>query len=133
MRLVLMMFFGLAAALGAQAAPFLIADPFGPDSATVMQPDAASISINGGPPIACTLAAVAAPAGGKRPVCDLASITASGTYPIVLTVSRAPSCANTGPNAGQCTAGGSASSAPFGYTARSGSVAAPTNPVLSAQ
>lgn len=120
--------------LFAQAAPFLSADPYGPDTATAAQPDSAEFTINGGAPIACALVAVTTPAGGKQPKCDLASLTSSGTYTIVMTAKRAgPSCGNTSATAGQCTFGGSASSAPFVYTVRSGSVGAPTAPVLSAQ
>lgn len=120
--------------LFAPAAPFLSADPYGPDTPTAAQPDSVEYTINGGAPIACALVAVTAPAGGKQPKCDLASLTSSGTYTIVMTAKRAgPSCGNTSATAGQCTFGGSASSAPFAYTVRSGSVGAPTAPVLSAQ
>lgn len=123
----------LAASAPAFAAPTLTMDPYGPDTATVAQPDAAEITINGGAPIACQLVAVSSPAGGKQPRCDLSGITSSGTYTLAVTVKRAASCGNTSATAGQCTFGGSASSAPFAYTARSGSVAAPSSPQLSAQ
>lgn len=119
--------------LFAQGAPFLLADAYPPDSATALQPDSASITINGGAPIACALLSVTTPANGKRPVCDLASVTSSGTYAVVLTVSRAPSCVNTGPNAGECTPGGSAATGPFAYMRKSGTVGAPQSPQLSAQ
>ena len=120
-------------ALSAQASPFLLADAYPPDSATALQPDSASITINGGAPIACALLSVTTPANGKRPVCDLASVTSSGAYAVVLTVSRAPSCVNTGPNAGECTPGGSAATGPFAYMRKSGTVGAPQSPQLSAQ
>lgn len=124
----------LAAALCplfAQAAPFLSADPYGPDTATAAQPDSAEFTVNGAAPIACTLVAVP---GGKQPRCDLSSITSSGTYTLVMTVKRAgPSCGNTSATAGQCTFGGSAASVPFAYTLKSGTVGAPQNPLLSAQ
>lgn len=41
--------------LFAQAAPFLSADPYGPDTATAAQPDSAEFTINGGAPIALSL------------------------------------------------------------------------------
>ena len=102
----------------AHAAPFLYADPY-PSTAT--QPDSASLSVNGGAPISCLLEMVT---GGKRPKCDLASITSPGTYTLVMTVSVAGGIVN-GTNTATNTQAGSASSAPFSYTLKGGSVATP--------
>lgn len=104
-----------------QAAPFLLADPY---PASAPQPDSASFTVNGGAPVACQLVTVA---GGVQPKCDLASITAPGTYTLVMTVSRAGGIVN-GPNGATNTAAGSASSSPFAYRLLVGNV--PT-PVLS--
>lgn len=100
------------------ANPFLTADAY-PASGT--QPDGASVTVNGGAPIACVIETVA---GGVRPKCDLVSITAPGTYTLVLTVTRSAACT---PSAGgsTCTGAGSASSAPFSYVWRAGTVTAP--------
>lgn len=100
------------------AAPFLYADPY-PPSAT--QPDAARFTVNGAAPIQCVLEAVT---GGVRPKCDLASITAPGTYTLVMTVSRAAGIVNTTGGATN-DPGGSAPSDPFTYVLRAGSVAKP--------
>jgi hypothetical protein len=103
----------------AQAAPFLLADAYPP---TVTQPDSASFTVNGGAAIACTIETVTA---GKRPKCDLASITTPGTYTLVLTATKAPSIVNA-PNTATNDAGGSASSAPFAYVFKSGGVSLPS-------
>lgn len=105
-------------AASAQAGPFLYADPYPPTS---VQPDAASLTINGGTPISCTLVSVA---GGLQPKCDLASITTDGTYTLIMTVSKAASIA-TSPGGATNTAGGSASSAPFSYRLLRAPVATP--------
>jgi hypothetical protein len=102
----------------AYAAPFLYAEAY-PSTAT--QPDAASFTVNGGAPIACQLEALSA---GLRPKCDLASITAAGTYTLVLTVSRQPAIVNTSGGATN-TQGSTASSAPFVYRLVTAPVAGP--------
>lgn len=107
-----------AVVTAAAAAPTLTANPY------AVAPAAATLSVDGGPPIACTLPSVS---GGVQPTCDLASITAPGTYTLVLTVTKNAECVNT-LNAAECSGAGSASSAPFAYTWK-GSVV-PT-PVLS--
>lgn len=101
------------------AAPTLTADPY-PDTGVV--PDTATLTVNGGVPISCTLPTVA---GGKQPTCDLASVTAPGVYTLVLTVTKNPSTVMTGPNAGTTDPGGSASSAPFVWTRRAAGVGTP--------
>ena len=102
------------------AAPFLYADPY---PVTAVQPDAASLTINGNAPSPCVLETVTA---GIRPKCDLAGITAPGTYTLVLTVSKAASIVNTTGGATNTT-GSSASSVPFSYRL----VTAPvTGPIL---
>lgn len=105
-------------ALQAAAAPTLTAAAY---PATATQPDEASYTINGGAPVACTLAASGA---GLVPTCDLAGITQPGTYTLVMTVSKKPGCTNAADQA-TCTSGGSASSAPFRYELRPGGVAGP--------
>lgn len=117
MKIVLTLILALWSSLCA-ASPFLTADVY---PATATQPDGASVTVNGGAPIACVVESVT---GGVRPKCDLASITTSGTYTLVLTVTRSANCA---PSAGgsTCTGAGSASSAPFAYVWRAGSVTAP--------
>lgn len=105
--------------LCANAAPFLMANPY---PSTVTQPDGASYTINGGTPVACTIETVA---GGVQPKCDLAGITAAGTYTLVMTVTRSANIVN-GTNTGTVTQAGSASSVPFSYVLRSGAVTGPT-------
>jgi hypothetical protein len=87
------------------AAPTLTSDPY------AVAPAAATFTVNGGSPKACTLPAVT---GGVQPTCDLASIATPGTYTIVLTVTTNAGCVNT-LNAADCSGAGSASSAPFTY------------------
>lgn len=99
----------------AHAAPTLRSDPY------PIGPAAATFTVNGGPPQACTLPTVP---GGVQPTCDLASITAPGTYTIVLTVTQNLKCVNT-LNAADCSGEGSASSAPFAYTWRGSVVPGP--------
>mgnify|MGYP000087100860 CR=1 FL=1 len=99
------------------AAPFIVADPV---PATAVQPDAASITINGGTPVACVFETVT---GGIRPKCDVGNL-AFGTYTIVLTYSKTAGCTN-GADTATCTQAGSASAAPFTYVYRAGSVSAP--------
>ena len=102
------------------AAPFLYADPY---PSTGVQPDAASVTVNGGASAPCVLETVTA---GVRPKCDLVGITAPGTYTLVLTVSKTASITNTTGGATN-TAGSVASSAPFSYQL----VTAPvTGPIL---
>ena len=108
----------VAAAGAANAAPFLYADPYPP---TATQPDTARFTINGGAPISCTLETVT---GGIRPKCDLASITTPGTYTLVMTVSKAATITN-GTGTATNDPGGSASSDPFAYVLRAGSVSKP--------
>lgn len=105
----------LLASLTAHAAPHLYADPY---PSTGVQPDSVTMTVNGGAPIACTLETVP---GGKQPRCDLAGITAAGTYTLVMTASRAAGCSGS-----TCWAAGAASSAPFSYTRQASAVAAPT-------
>lgn len=102
-------------ASNAMAAPFLVSDPY---PATGPQPDKASFTVNGGTPINCTIETVS---GGIQPKCDLTSIGTAGVYTLVMTVTA------TGGVAGgnTYTAPGSASSAPFAYTYKSGSVSIP--------
>ena len=99
----------------AMANPFIVADPV-----AVGTVDAASITINGGAPVACVLETVT---GGIRPKCDVGNL-AFGTYTIVMTYSKAASCTSATDTA-TCTAAGSASAAPFVYVTRAGSVSAP--------
>ena len=106
------------ASFTASAAPFLYADPY---AATGVQPDTASLTVNGGAPIQCQLMTVTA---GLQPKCDLGSITTVGTYTLVMTVAKAASITNTTGGATN-TGGGTASSAPFSYVLRSGNVSAP--------
>lgn len=98
--------FVILALLGgvANAAPTLTADPY---PATGVQPDAATLSVNGTQTITCTLRTVT---GGVQPACDLVSITTPGTYTLVMTVTKAAGCVGN-----TCSGGGSASSAPFSY------------------
>lgn len=100
----------------ATAAPTLTADPY---PTTVVQPDSASFTVNGGAPIACTLPVSAA---GKTPTCDLASITVPGTYTLVMKVTKAAGCNAEG---NECWPEGSASSAPFVYKWRASGASAP--------
>lgn len=86
------------------AAPTLTADPY---PATGVQPDAATLSVNGTQTINCTLKTVT---GGIQPSCDLVSITTPGTYTLIMTVTKAAGCVGN-----TCSGGGSASSAPFTY------------------
>jgi hypothetical protein len=88
----------------ANAAPTLTADPY---PSTGVQPDAATVSVNGTQTIQCTLKTVT---GGLQPSCDLVSITAPGTYTLVMTVTKNAGCVGN-----TCSGGGSASSAPFTY------------------
>lgn len=101
----------------AQAAPTLVATPY----AVADAPDAASFTINGGAPISCALPNTSV---GVTPTCNLGTITAPGVYTLVMTVSRAAACTNT-TNAASCGTAGTASSPPFAYTLRNGSVSAP--------
>jgi hypothetical protein len=106
--------------IGVQAAPFLTPDPY---PATGTQPDSASMTINGGSPVACSLATVT---GGIQPKCDLASITSPGSYTLVLTVVKNASIVN-GTNTATNTAGSQASSAPFVYVLNATAIASPAN------
>ena len=106
------------ASFTASAAPFLYADPY---PATGVQPDTASLIVNGGAPIQCQLVTMTA---GLQPKCDLGSITTVGTYTLVMTVAKAASITTT-PGGATNTGGGTASSAPFTYVLRSGNVSAP--------
>jgi hypothetical protein len=102
---------------GSAEAATLYADPY---PSTVTQPDAATFTVNGGAPIACALVTVA---GGLQPQCPLASITAPGTYTLVMSVSKAAGCNAAGDT---CWAAGSASSAPFAYVWQNAGASAPT-------
>lgn len=103
----------------ATAAPHLYADPY---PATGVQPDAAEFTVNGGAPQPCELVSVA---GGVQPKCDLAALTAPGTYTLVMTVTKAGGIINT-PTGAVNTSGGSASSAPFRYELVIDGVGTPT-------
>lgn len=103
------------ASSAALAAPTLTANPY------AKAPAAITLTVDGGAPIACTLVQIA---GGWQPTCDLASITAPGTYTLVMTATSNAECINT-LNAADCSGAGSASSAPFAYTWRGSSVPAP--------
>ena len=104
----------LALAGAVHAAPTLTADAY---PATGVQPDAASFTINGGAPIACTVSTVSA---GVQPACNLASVGTPGAYVLVMTVTKAAGCSGS-----TCWAAGSASSAPFNYNWLGGSVPTP--------
>jgi hypothetical protein len=108
----------LLAATPAMASPFLYADPY---PSTSVQPDSASLTVNGGSPVACILETVTA---GIRPKCDLSSITTPGTYTLVMTVTKSASITS-GTNTATNTAGSSASSAPFSYRLITAPVAGP--------
>ena len=107
----------LLAASPAMAAPFLYADPY----PTTNAPSRVTYTINGGAAIACALETVAT---GLRPKCDLAQITAAGTYTLVMTAVRDAAITNT-PNAADNVAAGSASSAPFAYRLTTAPVTVP--------
>jgi hypothetical protein len=101
------------------AAPFLVASPY---PATAGQPEKAWVTTGSGQ-IICTLPK--AVDGSVTPTCDLASLV-PGSYTLVLTVSNEYACATNPDNsAGSCTLGGSASSAPFGYSIKAGAASAP--------
>lgn len=111
----------LLAACGlAHAAPILLADPY---PASGVQPDSATLSVNGGSTITCTLPTVT---GGVQPTCDLVSITSPGTYTLVLTVTKNPITVTTADGA-TTTPGGSASSSPFVWRRLAGGVSAPAS------
>ena len=109
----------LALASVCAAAPSLVTAPY-PSAA--VQPTAASLSVNGGSAQACTLKA--ATDGSVQPVCDLAGITSPGAYTLVVTVTNPGGCTS-GTNTATCTSGGSASSDPFTFNLRAGSVGKP--------
>lgn len=100
------------------AAPFLYADPY---PSTGIQPDAATVTINGGAAQPCQLVTVT---NGLQPKCDLASISAAGTYTLVMTVTKAGGIVNT-PGGATNTTGGTASSSPFTYRFQPGAVPGP--------
>ncbi len=103
----------------AQAAPWsLRAAPY---PSTGFQPTSATFTVNGGAPIACTVPIVS---GGVQPTCPLASITAFGTYTLVMTATFASGCLNS-PNQATCTSGGPASSDPFVFNYSSGLASKP--------
>lgn len=124
--------FALLAALAlvssmALAAPTLTTDPY--PSAGV-QPDTASVTVNGQPGPACTLAK--GTDSSTTPTCDLASLpplpaTATGAYSIVVSVTKKASCTLAN-GITTCVTGSAASSVPFPLNITSGSVAAPSNP-----
>lgn len=108
----------LLACTAALAAPTLTANPYPPEA---IQPAAVSFTVNGGAPKVCTLVPVA---GGLQPTCDLASITAPGTYTLVMTATSNAGCVSA-PSAATCNGAGSASSAPFAYTWLGNAIAPP--------
>lgn len=101
MQRLLLSFILFPSLVGAQT---LYADPY---TDSMVMPETASFTINGGAPIPCELRSVPT---GKQPACPLASIRTPGTYTLVMTVSKPVSC----PTPDTCS-GGSASSAPFEY------------------
>lgn len=103
------------------AAPTLTADPA---PLTAVQPDSASVTVNGGSPVACTVTPATATVGAKAQ-CDLASITAAGTYTLVLTWCNKGGIVNT-PGGATNTTAGCASSAPFSYKLQTAVVPGPT-------
>ncbi len=116
--LALALFFASAFAQ-AQAAPWkLTAAPY-PNAG--FTPTSASFTINGGAAIACTVPAVT---GGVQPTCSLASITAYGSYTLVMTATFASGCLNV-PNQATCTSGGPVSSDPFQFVYSSGLASKP--------
>jgi hypothetical protein len=108
--------------IAVSAAPHLFSAPY---KAPATIPDSATLTINGGAPIACELTSTDE---GVVPRCDLSSIKTSGTYTLVMTVCKASEIIND-PNAATNTVGGCVSSANFRYELRTGAV--PTPPVLS--
>lgn len=108
----------LLACTAALSAPTLTANPYPPEA---IQPAAVSFTVNGGAPKVCTLTQVT---GGLQPTCDLASITAPGTYTLVMIATSNAGCVNA-PSAATCQGTGSASSAPFAYTWLGNAIAPP--------
>lgn len=105
-------------AMAQAAGPALEASPW---PSTGVQPDTVSLSVNGtADALACVLTTTAA---GKTPKCNLASLPV-GSHTLVMVAKVAAKCdPQTSPAI--CTQAGSASSAPFALTLRSGAVAAP--------
>lgn len=93
----------------ASAAPFLVSEQ--------IDADAVSMTVNGGAAVPCAIVA-------NVPKCDLAGITAPGTYTLVMIATRNAGIVNA-PNAGTVTQSGAASSAPFTYVLRGASVPTP--------
>lgn len=101
----------LTLATAAIAGPTLTAGAYAPGTLT-----GASITVNGGASQACTIPLVA---GALVPTCDLSSLANPGNYTLVLTVSNASNCTNTG-TASTCTGGGSNAAPPFTLTLQQG-------------
>jgi hypothetical protein len=81
-----------------------------PYAAGSVQPTAASITANGGAPIACTVVKDAA--GAATPTCDLSSLAVPGTYTLILSVSNVADCVVDTTGATTCYTGGVSASQP---------------------
>lgn len=104
-----------------QAAPFLTADPA---PLTAVQPDSASVTVNGGAAAACVVTPPSATVGASAR-CDMSGITAAGTYTLVMTWCNKGGIVNT-PGGAVNTAAGCASSTPFSYKLQTAAVPGPT-------
>lgn len=101
----------------AVAAPTLTSDPYASGAG---QPTTATLTVTGMAiaPITCTLKVNTD--NSVQPICDLGSITAPGTYPLVLMVSNLATIYNSPDGTGATyTVGGSAST-PFSYVVKQG-------------
>ncbi len=95
------------------AAPTLSADFYAPNAI-----DSVSCTINGANPITGVVDKV--DPTKWIPKCDLAGITVTGTYTLVMTVTKVAGCVGN-----SCFAGGVASSTPFTYNWTAGNVITP--------
>jgi len=101
----------LMVAGAALAGPTLTAGAYAPGTLT-----GASITVNGGASQPCTIPLVA---GAIVPTCDLSALANPGNYTLVLTVSNASNCTNTGTTS-TCTGGGTNAAPPFTLTLQQG-------------
>lgn len=119
----------IAALCTVLASPLALADPFvatlNPYPSTVVQPASAYYTVNGG--ATQTACAIETVTGGKRPKCDMSSLTSNGDYTIVVTVCSAPGgiANDTGGGGATVTTAGCASSGPFSYRLRGGAIGSP--------
>ena len=102
-----------------QAAPTLVVAGY-PTTGPV--PDSATFTINGGTPIACTIATVS---NAVQAQCDLASITTAGTYTLIATPCAKGGIQNT-PTGAINVQAGCAPSNPFSYQLIKGLATTPT-------